>query len=914
MVSGKTFKFSFVMPVYNVEEYLDETVQSILGQTLDFKENCEIIFINDGSPDNVEEICLKYQKQFPENIKYYKQKNSGVSAARNKGIELAEGEIISFLDSDDLISSDTLARVDDFFQLHGTEIDVVSIKMQFFEAATNPHMLNYKFHTTRVVDIEKEYDSIQLSAPSAFIRKDAIKGVYSFDDRLTVSEDAVFINQVILAKMKYGVIKEPTYYYRRRISGGSAMNKSTRDKRWYLHTPRYAHKYLADYSREVVGYLPRYIKFLLMYDMQWRLKQETQTVLSPEELASYKETLIDLLKDIDDDIIIEQKYTNAAQKLFILEKKYGKVSPKLTKKIYCKYNPPVWIEFLTVQDNTVSIEGHINYSLKSGYSLVFDYNNTPVPVRRVARPKRYKTFLGEEAYDGGGYALQFPLENQGILRAYLVNDKGDERLPVPIRTRRFSRLADTRFAYRVDAGRVITMSHAAIEFKNYSLAQHIFLEIRWLARILLGIKLRYSWELLHENRRQPGDRTTLDKVRPVLIPLKAMAQNITTVFYRTTSRVLKAVQDKPVWIISDRTTAAGDNGEALFKYVNTLDDLPVKVYFAIAKNSPDYEGARRYGTVLPWGSIRYKLNFLIASKIISSHADDFIVNPFGARLRDFQDIMNFDYVFLQHGITKDDISGWLNRYNKNIALFITAAKPEYKSLLSDNYGYTEDQVALTGFPRYDLLANNPKRKIIIAPTWRRILTSEANQRTGTRGYDENFKKSDYFTFYQSLLSDKKILAKLEEKNMTIEFYLHPSHAKQRKDYTGSERVSIMAMPYDYKKAFTEGTILVTDYSSVAFDFAYLSKPVVYAQFDREEFFEGHLYQEGYFSYEANGFGPVSYTYDDTVKNLIQLIDEDGRMPEKYQSRLKEFFYKFDTHNSQRVYAAIQDIDNKKTQQ
>ncbi len=67
------FKFTVVTPVYNVEEYLEETLESVLSQTIGFEENIQMILVNDGSPDNSEEICLKYQKKYPDNIIYLKK-------------------------------------------------------------------------------------------------------------------------------------------------------------------------------------------------------------------------------------------------------------------------------------------------------------------------------------------------------------------------------------------------------------------------------------------------------------------------------------------------------------------------------------------------------------------------------------------------------------------------------------------------------------------------------------------------------------------------------------------------------------------------------------------------------------------------------------------------------------------------
>ena len=98
---------------------------------------------------------------------------------------------------------------------------------------------------------------------------------------------------------------------------------------------------------------------------------------------------------------------------------------------------------------------------------------------------------------------------------------------------------------------------------------------------------------------------------------------------------------------------------------------------------------------------------------------------------------------------------------------------------------------------------------------------------------------------------------------------------------------------------------------MAFDFAYMKKSLVYAQFDREAFFEGQTYDEGYFNYETDGFGPVCYDYETTVQSIIDAIKRDCEMSEEYKKRVDNFYYKTDTDNCKRVYEAILAIDQNK---
>ena len=94
-------EISIIIPVYNVEKYLRQCVDSVLNQT--FKERIEIILVNDGSTDNSEQIVREYEKQYPEVVRVISQKNQGLSATRNVALNIAQGKFLVFIDSDDYI-------------------------------------------------------------------------------------------------------------------------------------------------------------------------------------------------------------------------------------------------------------------------------------------------------------------------------------------------------------------------------------------------------------------------------------------------------------------------------------------------------------------------------------------------------------------------------------------------------------------------------------------------------------------------------------------------------------------------------------------------------------------------------------------------------------------------------------------
>lgn len=101
-------KISFIVPVYKVEKYLDECVQSILNQSFN---DYEIILVNDGSPDNCPAMCVGYEVRYPKKVRVVHTKNGGPAKARNIGINIAKGEYLFFMDSDDFLCEDKLSEL-----------------------------------------------------------------------------------------------------------------------------------------------------------------------------------------------------------------------------------------------------------------------------------------------------------------------------------------------------------------------------------------------------------------------------------------------------------------------------------------------------------------------------------------------------------------------------------------------------------------------------------------------------------------------------------------------------------------------------------------------------------------------------------------------------------------------------------
>lgn len=321
-MSDYKYRFSVVIPIYNVEKYLDETITSVVNQDIGL-EHIQIILVNDGSPDASEDICLHWRDKYPDNIVYVKQKNGGVSRARNHGLEFVEGKYVNFLDADDKWSPDAFSHVWDFFEKRENRIDLVACPQKFFEAREDNHPLYFKFiEGERIIDILDKYDYVQLHITASFIKSEVAKK-YQFDEKLKYSEDAKYVGEIILDRLCYGVTNQATHYYRKRLDESSAVQNKMKNKDWYLVTPRRYSEYLMQKSIEKYGFVIPYIQYTFMYDMQYRVREKNEEYLTEAEMKEYHEILHELLQCVDDDIICKPDKIFSEHRIKILSMKYG---------------------------------------------------------------------------------------------------------------------------------------------------------------------------------------------------------------------------------------------------------------------------------------------------------------------------------------------------------------------------------------------------------------------------------------------------------------------------------------------------------------------------------------------------------------------------------------------------------------
>lgn len=893
------FKFSFIMPVYNVENYIDEAVVSVLSQTLVFKENVQLIFVDDGSQDRSGEICQSYKKQFPDNIVYVKQKNKGVSGARNGGLDHVEGKYICFLDSDDKLSHNALGEVYKFFEENYSEIDIVSIRMNFFGRINGEHYRNDVYNRgDRIVNLNVEYKDPLTYGPRLFFKTEALIGKHYFDETLKYVEDVLLIQNMLADKMAYGVVEKPIYYHRERHGLAQETSKQIHDKSWYTIVPHKFYEGLIKYNQNESGKLPAYIQHTMLNDIIWRYKMTSAPALMAEELKEYKEYLDKNLQLIDDAVILEYKGPVPLEyKVYLLARKHNVDILESAKYrddgglylnellIFSAPSTPLVVEFLDIRDGTIFLEGWYGGFKNKQSRVMLEYGGEQYDLQNSYQPKMDKYSLDDLMYSKTAFKVALPIIDGDVISIKPIIKIKETVFPIYLGFGNFSYLhKKTPSSYRILNNHIFIAAGNHMLIKKRSLAEHLKRETKYL--IMLAKSKEYM---------PIGYRLAHYLINPLL-------------------------RRRKIWLISDRPHTTGDNADFLFRYICEVREgsSNIRPVFALNRAHPEYESLQKIGEVVPFGSIKYKLLFLSASKRISSHFDWYVINPFGTKRAYLCDLFKFDYVYLEHGILSSDSSSQFGKYSKNISLLTAASEFEREAIVTNkDYGYDNQVVKLTGHPRFDPLVSKGTNKIIFMPTWRFNIVGNnelgPNELpTGRRLYNDSFKDSEYFRFYNSLINDERLLRLLNKLDYTVEFYIHPNHSPQWSDFqTSSERVRLMKPPHNYIKALREGAMMITDYSGVAFDFAYMKKPIIYTQFDKDSLYTDHYYEKGYFSFEGDGFGPVVYGLEEAVKAITDTLDKGCQMPAVYKKRVEKFFAYKDHENSKRVYEAIIAMDSNK---
>lgn len=666
--------------------------------------------------------------------------------------------------------------------------------------------------------------------------------------------------------------KNVKYNYRKRSDGGSIVDNSTKNVKNYYSVIKLLEDVLQNETAETI---PDYKKELILYETRSRLKFLNNDILEEDEyeyvLDKYKQYISMVGEDF---IATRSKWISDINIKFyylynLLEKKNNF---EISDNGFVRYNQN---NILPINQFKIMIQNVYFTKEKICFDLLF-WNYNFQNLKLIAKNRDGDVIEFEEIkLIDSSYNFKFGIHD--------LCDSMMIKLKLPYKKQKFS-------FYIIDTNKKTEYRINNISFNKYCKLSLKDKEIKMFHK---NFNVKYSnAEFIIKKYKYSSLKNNLNSYKRIKEKYK----------YNALFRLLSRRKKKYI-LINDRPEKAGDNGEAIYKYINKNEkNISKFTYYVIDKKNKDYSRLKKYGNVVKLKSWKHKFLFINAKLIMSSHMHLPFYSAFNTdELKYYNDLLNYKFMWLQHGITQNDISSAANKYAKGINYVVLATNGEKEEFMKDKYFYEEDELCLTGFPRYDCLEDHCKNIITIAPTWRSYLSGSIRE-DGFHEIKSGFEDSEYYIRYTDILSDDNLLNKLREKNIKIKFLLHPGMAGYKDDFKKFENdvIEIIgAESIDYSKIFSESNLLITDYSSVFFDFAYLKKPIIYYQFDEEMFYKEH-YKKGYFDYETNGFGDVIKDKNDILKKIHYYVDNGFDMEEKYMDRVVSTFKYTDKNNCMRL--------------
>lgn len=854
------YKVSVIVPVYNVSEYLRDCLDSLLAQTIDH-DQMEVLLINDGSTDNSLDICYEYaQSHFI--FKVFSKENEGVSATRNFGIRHAQGKYIMYLDSDDTYTPQTIELVSVFFDKHYDEIDLVSYHDQYYENGQPlaDHM-RYKYLThTGIYDLENSIFAMQVRLNICV--KNQLENNLLFDENMMYQEDQKYCCDILFDKMKMGYVKEAQYNYMKN-SGGIVMT-STNVITIFDNSIKFFEEIFNHYPEQV----PEYYQQLFIHDCGWKLKQHC---LFPyhyegEEYDKQYARLLALMKRLDIDAILHAPTIDNFHKYYILQLAHSNeiiVYPD-SDQLYLMYNDKVLKTDRSCEIICQKIRGNGNRLMflamfKSVYGAFTSKPNVYVYEETVSglRKRKQELFVSSDSYYKSreltnvfwGFYYEADVSDINSFKFYVEID---------------GVLYPTRFYFMPNTALYKEAKRNTMPIGDY------FLKFENNTFVVNPLDF-HSKVMLINNYTQKLTDNEIITIR---------------------NEVVKII-DKRIWLYYDCKNVKGDNGYYQFEHDALINDGVERYYIS---NNPvefmrEYVRSDLYSKVVQFGSIKHKILFANAEKILTAYIEPYNYKPFTDKeYCQLSDLMHYELIYLQHGILHATLP-WKYTPERSLADKVVVSSYFEQENFKNNYNFREQDIIPTGMGRFSRIKpkspaeeNMPKR-ILFAPTWRQYLISQAED--GSWVPDEKrFLKSEYFRQFNAFLHNDKLIEALKEHNCIIEVKMHPIFEVYEElfdvDSEYIKMVTSIGNQNDY-------SMFITDFSSFTFDFAYCKLPIMYFVPDMYEFKAGlNQYRKLDLPFEK-AFGPLALNAAEAIDFLKKTISSNFTVDSVYYERMDKFF-------------------------
>ena len=748
------------------------------------------------------------------------------------------------------------------------------------------------------IDLETQYWSLQTTLQGAVIRTSCLKKYKFNNDILFEYEDDVLL-RILNDEKKYLVCKETEYYFCEPRENQVLYYVPAHYSQWYHDSLK---NFLIPLLEERIPspFLQNYAVYYVLNRFLCNLDNRNKKQITEENSDEFFDLVRRVFEKIDDYYLLNQDRIGYLSKnpqilCMFLRIKYGIDAVKY--------------DYVTETDSDTGIEDLVMYYHGNRISSVNSHYFS-ITVMNYIDGKVWIDGSLISIFQQGG--VEFYAEfNDKLIK---IEDTDAYSL-----TKYFGIPAYRRITYHLELALNPSLRKQRVRFyakykdKNFQL--RITFSDHWAK---LSKSPRYSYWRFNRYLCHHANNSIVFKRANMFNVLKREVQfqlNLLRINSKKSKEALRLrwiywltrpyFRKKKIWLMLDKLYKGGDSCEYLYRYSAKKDD-GISRYYLINKDTSDYKKLARdgYKPLVP-NTLKHKLVFLNADLILITNSHLFPFNGFTKdKSKFFRGLCNFSSMCLQHGLSVQKCAMAQRRIIDNTTGYFLASKYEYENLSKHAYGYAGfDILKLTGIGRYDGLINHDKRQILLSPTWRMynalpVTTSEGEQ----RGYNPEFKYTTYYKVYNDLINHERLIQCAKTNGYKIKFLLHPILSSQAEDFTPNPEVEVIPSVGDlsYEKILTESSLMVTDYSGVQFDFAYMRKPLVY--FHPEEL-PAH-YEDGIFFYDTIGFGEICTKTEELVDLLCEYMENNCRMKQKYIDRADDFFAFSDHNNCSRIYSEI----------
>lgn len=879
------YDFSFIIPVYNCAEYIDQCMESIQKQHYDFNK-IQIICVNDGSKDESLKVVQKYER---ENVIIIDKENSGVSDTRNIGISKAQGKYILFLDADDFISSNTCSEIKRFFDQHYDEIDLVVYPRYEYNNFTHKKKLIPRFDEFKGTNVYDLNENPLLFNPTLNI---AVKNLFEnnalFSKDIFFHEDEDYVLKIVTKNSFIGYVEEPIYYYR--IHPNSTSKLKCNPFYCYEQYVSLFEKAIQKYVKN--GKLASYIQFSIYNDVRWRIQQNVffPRYLNGEEYKKEEKRLLKILSYIEEDIIIYDFTTSIYFKMYLLNfLKQGKFKIEFCNSSYriyfgekiLFYNNNVELQLVKFQikSERLSILAIVKtpFELLSDYSIYEEvkYRNQEKPITKEISGQPVELINYDKIHGGiNGRFIEVEYDLKDLEKISYFLQIGKYKIPCKLlfgRKVAFNKSLQ-RYAVKMENNLMVSYPNSKLllipfigDIRNSNICYEDFCKINYISDVIL-----FS---------QSYNKKNLKTI--FLSNLRMLKRNYREYFIHCLPNT-----KKKIWLYSDYKDVLGES------FIQFQYDLQKKDgiyrYYVTDLPSNDAKFSKIGKNIVKRNSLKHKRLFVNASKIIASSYFYGEYEPNFKNQEYFRDKTKYELIVINsYNFNYKNYKNF-NHFETIVDKIIVSNELEEKSLI-DYYFYQKGQIFICGTPSTKFLKSKEENKILISFEYRDSLIDKADQ---CKLRMNQLNSSSYYKALKEITSSKKLIALLKKYHLKLDIKISDYFKEFLNEFKLLENDTIHFIEKQPEFCYK---MLITDFSPLEYIYLKWNKPVLYYLFDEKELNSSlHLLRD---TMTTRVLENLTNNFDDFYNQLEKLVKSNFR-----NEKTENIYVEMDDSN-EKIYKA-----------